>query len=192
MYAAPSPTHSSTSGQSSPSHYYQSQHQQQQQQQRPPAESIPHDISIAYKKRQQQQQQEEEQQLLWFAAPPVHVTPLSQPTHSVAYLNCKMLPRNIMTLVAARCRPVTVASPVFAASKRKYTMTPVVPQPGEAKELASNQDKTDIHALYNKDNVSMLEADHHHDTQHRSLSSSSDSGEPSDSFSPTFNTVFDE
>ncbi|KAI7858731.1 hypothetical protein BDC45DRAFT_531283 [Circinella umbellata] len=80
---------------------------------------------------------------------------------------------------------------MFIASTRPYTMTPSVPQSGS--EGAIKKEDNDIHSLYNKDNVSMLEVDHHDSTQHRSLSDGSNhSGESADSFSPSFNTVFDE
>ncbi|KAI8149816.1 hypothetical protein BJV82DRAFT_661920 [Fennellomyces sp. T-0311] len=104
-------------------------------------------------------------QLLWFAAPPTH-------------LLSDMLSRSVISRIAVR--PIVL--------RRPYHATPSVPQPGEkaSKELPDN----DIHALYNKDNVSMLEVDHH-DTTYRSLSDGSNA-EAGDSFSPTFNTVFDE
>ncbi|KAI7858730.1 hypothetical protein BDC45DRAFT_564852 [Circinella umbellata] len=74
MYA-PSPTHSTSSHSSSPSQQGQGNNNG-----KPPTESIPNDIASAYKR-------QKDGQLLWFAAPPTHVMPLSQPAHSVAYLN---------------------------------------------------------------------------------------------------------
>ena len=102
-----------------------------------------------------------------------------------------MLPRIITSsfprMIVQQHRPMMM----FIASNRAYTMTPSVPQSGS--EGANKKEDNDIHSLYSKDNVSMLEVDHHDSTQHRSLSDgSSHSGEPTDSFSPSFNTVFDE
>ncbi|KAI9246476.1 hypothetical protein BDA99DRAFT_565506 [Phascolomyces articulosus] len=76
MYA-PSPTQSTSTHSSSP---LQQGQQVGMQGGKPSAESIPNDIASAYKR-------QKDGQLLWFAAPPTHVMPLSQPTHSVAYLN---------------------------------------------------------------------------------------------------------
>ncbi|CDH54625.1 predicted protein [Lichtheimia corymbifera JMRC:FSU:9682] len=67
--------------------------QQQQQQQQPspsnsstatgrPTESISPELASMFKR-------DKDGQLLWFAGPPAHVTPTTQPVHSVAYLEWK-------------------------------------------------------------------------------------------------------
>ncbi|KAF7723478.1 hypothetical protein EC973_001989 [Apophysomyces ossiformis] len=45
-------------------------------------DKIPANTASAYKRHP-------EEPLLWFAGPPVNVTPLSRPVHSLAYLNWK-------------------------------------------------------------------------------------------------------
>jgi hypothetical protein len=70
---------------------------------------------------------------------------------------------------------------------RSYTVVPSTPYQNQpAEELKSNQEHNTLHALYNNENQSVL--DHHlsPNEKQRSLS------DEHDTFTPTFNAVFDE
>lgn len=107
-----------------------------------------------------------------------------------------MLSRTLLHIQVTRPGAVTVFN-------RSYTVVPTMPSSSvvtgdhQAQDHARHvQEHNPIQALYNKENESMFaqHVDHHfdqHSTQApRSLSD--DIHSSSDSFSPSFNTVFDE
>ncbi|KAI7883364.1 hypothetical protein K492DRAFT_192750 [Lichtheimia hyalospora FSU 10163] len=106
-----------------------------------------------------------------------------------------MLSRTLLRIQVTRPTTITVLN-------RSYTAVPTMPSSSvsgdhQAQDHGSHgQEHNPIQALYNKENESMFaqHVDHHfdqHSTQApRSLSD--DIHSSSDSFSPSFNTVFDE
>lgn len=70
---------------------------------------------------------------------------------------------------------------------RSYTIIPSMPEQSVSPKQGINQDYNPVHALYNNENQSVHESLLHAGQTYRSLSTDDHS-----TFSPTFNSIFDE
>lgn len=122
--------------------------------------------------------------------PFVYINPLSQ--SFLFSSSCSLFLVNMLSSVR---RPLTAKA--ISSSNRFYTVIPFTPsqqQQHQQPPLSKEEDQSNpIHALYNTENQSMLDKQHYE--IHSGDQKVSELGQvihSADSFSPSFNTVFDE